>query len=316
MLFGLKNAGATYQKLMTKIFKPLIGRIVEVYIDDIMVKSRITSEYAQHLEEIFRLMRWYNMKLTPAKCASGVSASKFLGFMVTQRGIEVNPDQIKAAMATFPLSSIKELQCLTSRLAALGRFITRFTDKLRLFFLTLKGVSTTGWTSDCEQAIWEIKRYLTQLPILSSPQPGEELYMYLAISYCIVNAILFHHEKDKEQRLIYYVSKVMVDSEIRYSKMEQIALTLKSVAQKLHPYFQAHQVTVLTNQPLRSIMHKPDLFGRMLKWAIELSEYGIKYQFRLAIKGQVMADFIVEIPQKSSQLARPSENGWWILHVD
>ena len=230
MLFGLKNAGATYPKLMTKIFKPLIGRIVEVYIDDIMVKSRIRSEYAQHLEEIFRLMRWYNMKLTPAKCASGVSAGKFLGFMVTQRGIEVNPDQIKAAMATFPLSSKKELQCLTSRLAALGCFITRFTDKLRLFFLTLKGVSTTGWTSDCEQAIWEIKRYLTQLPILSSPQPGEELYMYLAISYCIVNAILFHHEKDKEQRLIYYVSKAMVDAEIRYSKMEQTALTLKSVA--------------------------------------------------------------------------------------
>ena len=104
--------------------------------------------------------------------------------------------------------------------------------------------------------------------------------MYLAISYCIVNAILFHHEKDKEQRLIYYVSKAMVD------------------AQKLHPYFQAHQVTVLTNQPLRSIMHKPDLSGRMLKWAIELSEYGIKYQLRLAIKGQVMDDFIVEIPQK------------------
>ena len=73
---------------------------------------------------------------------------------------------------------------------------------------------------------------------------------------------------------------------------------------------------MLTNQPLRSIMHKPDLSGRMLKWAIELSEYRIKYQFRLAIKGQVMADFIVEIPQKSSQLARPSENGWWILHVD
>ena len=118
-----------------------------------MVKSKTRSEHTHHLEETFCLIKAYNMKLNPAKCAFGVSASKFLGFMVTQRGIEVNPDQIKAAMATFPLSSIKELQCLTSRLAALGRFITRFTDKLRPFFLILKEVSTTGWTNDYEQAI-------------------------------------------------------------------------------------------------------------------------------------------------------------------
>ena len=92
----------------------------------------------------------------------------------------------------------------------------------------------------------------------------------------------------------------MVDAETRYSKMEHTTLALKSVAQKLRPYFQAHQVTVLTNQPLRSILHKPDLSRRMLRWAIELSEYIIKYQPRLAMKRQVMTDFIVEIPQKSS----------------
>ena len=140
--------------------------------------------------------------------------------------------------------------------------------------------------------------------------------MYLAVSDYVVNVVLFRHKKDKEQRSIYYVSKAMVDAEIRYSKIEQSALALKSVPQKLRPYFQVLQVTVLTNQPLRSILHKPDLSGRMLKWSKELSEYGIKYQPKLAIKGQVMADFIVEIPQKSSQLARPIEKGWWILHVD
>ena len=108
----------------------------------------------------------------------------------------------------------------------------------------------------------------------------------------------------------------MVDAETRYSKMEHTTLALKSVAQKLRPYFQAHQVTVLTNQPLRSILHKPDLSRRMLRWAIELSEYIIKYQPRLAMKRQVMTDFIVEIPQKSSQLARSLKKGWGILHVD
>ncbi|RVW21992.1 Transposon Ty3-I Gag-Pol polyprotein [Vitis vinifera] len=113
MPFGLKNAGATYQRLMTKIFKPLIGRSVE-----------------------------YDMKLNPSKCAFGVSAGKFLGFMVSQRGIEVSPDQVKAVMETPPPRNKKELQRLTGKLVALGRFIARFTDELRPFFLAIRKAGT------------------------------------------------------------------------------------------------------------------------------------------------------------------------------
>ena len=109
MPFGLKNTGATYQKLMTKIFKPLIEHMMEVYIDDIVVKSKTKGEHDQYLEEVIHLLREYDMKLNSSKCAFEVSASKFLGFIVTQRRIEVNPDQIKAIMETFAPSSKKEL---------------------------------------------------------------------------------------------------------------------------------------------------------------------------------------------------------------
>ncbi|RVW21939.1 Retrovirus-related Pol polyprotein from transposon 17.6 [Vitis vinifera] len=102
MPFGLKNADATYQRLMTKIFKPLVDRTVEVYIDDIVVKSKTQEEHVLHLQEVFQLLRKYDMKLNPSKCAFGVSAGKFLGFMVNQRGIEVSPDQVKAIMETPP----------------------------------------------------------------------------------------------------------------------------------------------------------------------------------------------------------------------
>ena len=265
MPFELKNAGATYQRLRTKIFKSLIGCIVEVYIDDFVVKSRTRSEHAQHLDKIFHLMRGYNMKLNPTKCAFGVNVDKFLGFIVTQRGIEVNPNQIKAVMETFAPSCNKELQCLTRCLAALGRFIVQFTNKLRPFFLTLKKANAIRWTSDCELTFEDIKRYLTQPPILSNPQLDEQLYMYLVVFDCVVSVVLFRCMKDKEQRPIYYVSKPMVDTKTRYSKMEQTTLALRNVAQKLCPYFQAHQVTVLTNQPLKSILHKPDLSGRMMR---------------------------------------------------
>lgn len=144
MPFGLKNIGATYQRLMTKVFKPLIGQTVEVYIDDIVVKSMTRGKHEQHLEEVFRLLREYDMKLNTSKCVFGVSVWKFLGFIVTQRGIKVNSNQIKEVIETFALSNKKELQRLTGRVAALGRFIARFTDKLRSFFLTLKGASATG----------------------------------------------------------------------------------------------------------------------------------------------------------------------------
>ena len=126
---------------------------MEVYIDDIVVKSKTRSEHAQHLEETFHLMKMYKMKLNPTKCAFGFNASKFMGFMVTQRWIEVNLDQIKAVIETSAPSSKKELQSLMGRLAILECFVTHFINKLRLFFLTLKGVGVNRWTNDCEQAL-------------------------------------------------------------------------------------------------------------------------------------------------------------------
>ena len=157
MPFGLKNANATYQRLMKNTFKPLIGRMMKVYIDDIVVKSGTRAEHVQHLEETFRLMQAYNMKLNLAKCVFCIKVGKFLGFMVTQRGIEVNLDQIKTILETLAPSTKKELQRLTGCLAALGHFITGFIDKLRHFFLMLRGASTFGWTDECRQTFEVVK---------------------------------------------------------------------------------------------------------------------------------------------------------------
>ena len=98
--------------------------------------------------------------------------------------------------------------------------------------------------------------------------------------------------------------------------MELTALALRSAAQKLHPYFQAHPVVVLTDQPLLNILHKPDLTGRMLQWAIELSEFGIEFQPRLSMKGQVMVDFVLEYSRRPSQRQESSKKEWWTLRVD
>ena len=171
--FCLKIAGATYHRLVTKIFRPLIDKTMEVYIDDMFIKTKERLDHMKHLQETFELLRSNSMKLNPLKCAFKVSSGKFLGFMVTQRGIEANHIQLKAIMESQPSTTRKGVQQLTNRFAALGRFISRFTDRLKPFFTTLKGAKHARWDTECNQALIAIKQYLTEPPILASHETGE-----------------------------------------------------------------------------------------------------------------------------------------------
>ena len=137
MPFGLKNAGSTYQRMMTKMFELQLGKNVEVYIDDMVVKSKLVSEHLTDLASIFEILRKHKLRLNASKCSFGVGSGKFLGYMVTHRGIEVNPDQIKAINSLQPPRNPKEVQKLTGMMAALNRFISRSAERCRLFFLLL-----------------------------------------------------------------------------------------------------------------------------------------------------------------------------------
>ena len=138
MPFGLKNAGATYQRLVNRMFQKQISTTMEVYIDDMVVKSTTAELHIAHLSEAFQILRNYNMKLNQAKCAFGVSAGKFLGFIVNHRGIEANPDKIKVVLNMPSPSGIKEVQRLTGRIDALSQFVSRASDKCQPFFQVLK----------------------------------------------------------------------------------------------------------------------------------------------------------------------------------
>ena len=169
MPFGLKNAGATYQRLVNRMFQKQIGMSMEVYIDDMLVKSTTAELHIAHLSEAFQILRVYNMKLNPAKCAFGVSAGKFLGFIVNNRGIEANSNKIKDVLDMPPPSSIKEVQRLTGRIAALSRFVSRASDKCQPFFQVLK--KAFQWDTKYEEAFSALKTYLSSPP----PHSGEPL---------------------------------------------------------------------------------------------------------------------------------------------
>ncbi|KAI5337466.1 hypothetical protein L3X38_016737 [Prunus dulcis] len=282
MPFGLKNAGATYQRLVNKIFAGYIGNIMEVYVDDMLVKSRSAEDHLQNLLIMFGILKDYRMRLNPKKCAFGVSSGKFLGFMISQRGIEANPEKIKAIIDMERPKTTKDIQSLTGRVAALTRFISRATDK--------------------------------------------------CVSGTAVSSVLIR-KPEKAELPIFYVSKALQSAELRYPPLEQLALALVVSARRLRPYFQAHGIKVLTNQPLRQVLQKPEISGRLIKWAIELGEFDIQFVPRPAEKGQAVVDFISELtpstvqptPEEITETILPDEPNVerfdtstpiWGLHVD
>ena len=138
MSFKLKNASATYQRLVNKVFVDKIGRSMEVYVDDMLVKSSTVTQHIDDIAKTFTSLRLYNMRLSPKKCTFEVETRKSLGFMVSQRRIKVNPKKIKAILEMPSPKFVKKIPRLVSRIATLNRFISRSTDKCLPFFRLLK----------------------------------------------------------------------------------------------------------------------------------------------------------------------------------
>nr|XP_009413785.1 PREDICTED: uncharacterized protein LOC103995026 [Musa acuminata subsp. malaccensis] len=291
MPFGLKNVGATYQRTVNKMFAHQIGRNMEVYVDDLIVKSQEARTHLTDLVETFATLRRFGMRLNPAKCAFGVTSGKFLGFIIHERGIDANPEKVQAIVNMQSPRTIKDLQRLNGRLVAMSRFLARSGDRCLPFFRALKNPKNFQWTAEYEEAFKQMKQHLASLPRLASVSPGEKIGLYLAASQHAVSSILIK-ENSGEQLPVYYVSHVLNGPEERYPPIEKLALALVLSARKLRPYIQAHPVEVITNQPLRHVLSKFDVAGRLLKWAVELGEHDTE----------------------DTDLEQPPEP--WVLHVD
>ena len=205
MSFGLKNAGATHQRLMNKMFAHQIGRNMQVCVDDMLVKGVREEDHLSDLRETFDTFRMYNTKLNPSKCAFRVTAGKFLGFMVSQRGIKVNLEKVRVIMELAPPKTVKDVQSLNGKIATLNKFVSRATDKCLPFFRTLK--RSFEWTDECQQTFENLEVYISSPLLLSPSKPGEELYLYLAVSQVVVSAALVR-EEDGSQKPVYFTSRV------------------------------------------------------------------------------------------------------------
>ena len=176
--------------MMTRMFEPQLGKNVEVYIDDMVVKSKLESEHVNDLGSIFHILRRHKLRLNASKCSFGVGLGKFLGYMVTHHEIEVNPDQIKAINNLKPPWNPKKVQKLTGMTATLNRFISRSVDRYRYFFQLLNKWKGFEWTEECALAFQQLKEYLSQPPIMSRLEVDEVLFAYIAVASYAVSLVL------------------------------------------------------------------------------------------------------------------------------
>ncbi|GJW85139.1 reverse transcriptase domain-containing protein [Tanacetum coccineum] len=271
MPFGLKNAGATYQRLVDKAFEKQVGRNLEVYVDDLVIKSHTEAELLRDIEETFRTHK-------------------------------TSPEKIEAVLQLPSPRTVKEVQSLNGKLAGLNRFLSKSAEKSLPLFKTLKKCvkkSDFRWTPEAEQAFKQLKQHISELPMLVAPRPKEELIMYLSASQGAVGAVLMT-ERDSIQTPVYFVSRALQGPELNYTPMEKLVLALVFAAKRLRRYFQAHPIAVITDQPIRQVMSRPEVAGRLQKWSIMLGEHNITYRPWTSVKGQILADFLVEKPEEAS----------------
>ncbi|GJR40702.1 reverse transcriptase domain-containing protein [Tanacetum coccineum] len=239
MPFGLRNSRATYQRLVDRAFHGQIGRNLEVYVDDLVIKSHTEDEVVRDIEETFRTLRKINMKLNPKKCTFGVEEGMFLGYQVSTKGIKICPDKVNAVLSLQSPKCLKDVQKLNGKLASLNIFLAKFAEKSLSFFKTLKKCTKKSdflWTEEAESAFKQMKELIAKLPMLTALEENKELIIYLAASKEAVSAVLMT-EREAKQMPIYFVSRALRGPEVNYASMEKLVLALVHASKRLRRYF-------------------------------------------------------------------------------
>jgi hypothetical protein len=227
MSFALRNAGATYQRCMQHVFGYHIGRTVQAYVDDIVVKTRNADDLVNDLRAAFDCLRANEVKLNPEKCVFGVSRGKLLGYIVSQRGIEPNLEKVTALERMGPIRDLKGVQKVLGCLAALSRFISLLGKKGLPLYRLLKKHERFSWTVEAQEALDKLKAMLAHAPILTPPQDSEPLYLYIAATTQVVSAVIVVERTEEGhallvQRPVYYISEVLSETKARYPQIQKL----------------------------------------------------------------------------------------------
>jgi len=222
-----------------------------------------------------------------------------LGYIVSQRGIEANPEKVSAITRMGPIRDVKGVQRVTGCLAALSRFISRLGEKALPLYRLLKKVERFSRTPEAEGALERLKKTLTSAPVLVPPQPAEPLLLYVASTTQVVSAAVVVERQEEGhalpiQRPVYFISEVLSETKVRYPQIQKLIYAVILARRKLQHYFLGHPITVVSSFPLGEIIQSKEATGRIAKWSVELMSETLTYAPRKAIKSQALVDFIAE----------------------
>nr|MCH9869417.1 reverse transcriptase-like protein [Serratia marcescens] len=213
------------------------------------------------------------------------------------RGIEIDPSKIKAITEMPPPTNLRQLRALQGKLAYIRRFIANLSRKCQPFSHLMKKNTPFIWDEKCQKAFDNIKQYLANPPVLAAPITGKPLILYTAVTEESLGALLAQNNEEGKENALYYLSRRLHGAEFKYSLIEKYCLSLILAVQKLRHYLLAHEVTLISRvDPLKHLLQKPILSGRLAKWAVILLEFTIAYAQQKAIKGQALADFLAAHP--------------------
>ncbi|XP_028077305.1 uncharacterized protein LOC114279278 [Camellia sinensis] len=301
MPFGLKNAGATYQRAMTAIFHDMLHKSLECYIDDLVVKSKEEISHLRDLQRVFERCKKYRLRMNPLKCAFGVTAGKFLGCIAHRHGIDPDPAKV-AAITNMPRpTNLDELRTFLGRASYWRRFIPAMAEITQPFNSLLKKDAKFIWNEEHKQAFEGVKSALIFPLSMTPPQPARPLLLYVTSTPKSVGALLAQ-EIDGLEQPVYYISRVVQGAEIRYSPIERHCLALVFAAKKLRHYLLSYPIYLMTrSDPIRFLLTRPALSGRPARWLLSLAEYDITCKAPKAIKSQALADLLAHFPSEKHE---------------
>nr|GEU70684.1 reverse transcriptase domain-containing protein [Tanacetum cinerariifolium] len=279
------NDKATNQRLVDKVFSHQIGRNLEAYVDDMVIKSTYEKEIWKDIQETFKRFRSINMKLNPKKCTFGIEEGPFLGHLITKQGIKANTLKVKEVTDLDQPRTLKDIQSLNENLIALSQFLSKVAERSLAFFKVLIGCKdkkSIMWTTEADKALKKMKKIVQTIPTLTAPRGP-------------------------------------ISCRTQLSYLGKACTGLGSRSKKTPKILQAYTITVLTNTPIKQMLMRPEKTRRVAKWATELGEHDIVFLRR--DEKETPADFLVEIPlEENDKKEKPKEvpdlSSKWRLYTD
>lgn len=295
MPFGLKNSGATFQRLMDRFRRGLKDIVVIIYLDDIIVISTSLEEHIKDLQQVFDRLRKFKLRAKREKCNFACSQVKFLGHIITPEGIRPNEEKVTAILNLPPPRNVKHLFTFLQTASWFRRFIPSFAEITRPLTQLIKKDAAWTWTEDQKEAFEKLKKLLTHAPILRQADETLPFVIRTDASNYALGVVLLQGEGN-EEKPVEYASRLLTAAERNYSTTERKALAVVRAVGKFRGYIDGAKVVIGTDhQPLKWLMSLKSPSGRLARWALSLQEYNLKIMYTPG-KINVVADTLSRPP--------------------